>query len=474
MMSVAGAGLFSAAGFLYARAKGTVGATGTSDSANELSSKLAAREEDLKNTRSQIARLEQKIAEAGKKPAGGSDESQYKSKIQSLEQQVQQLNSEIERAKKTGGGETAAKAELERTQSEVKKLKKDLETARGDADFANKLKKELESVTEKEKTVRVELDKIRQTATEPKVGGDAEKALRSELENARAEARQLKQESDAASERDKAARVEHERIKSDLTRLAAEHKRLEEKSSEMQKSLTERSDRLRELESARSEAVDTAVTKEEELVVAHKRELAMADQQTSAIRAELDQSKQELAQIRLQMKEVDDLSKRVTTLTEENRKLKAQEFASRSEGAVVQQQRPTGVLEILKNVAANGEELQGAVERVMQTGRFNSAAISDDVGFVIAGSGEHSEALAAFAALFVEVGARASQFFPMHALGRVVLEDSHGVTLSAHTVGKSGSNLLLVTLGVGSDGSDKGMGMDVSEKTVMTQLPAQR
>ncbi len=96
----------------------------------------------------------------------------------------------------------------------------------------------------------------------------------------------------------------------------------------------------------------------------------------------------------------------------------------------------------------DGHSLQQFVDDIMRSPSVSAAALTDELGFLVAGNGDHTEALAAFGAYLTEAGARACGLLPMHAVQRVSVQDDWGITLTARTVATAPNELVLVTLGV--------------------------
>lgn len=91
--------------------------------------------------------------------------------------------------------------------------------------------------------------------------------------------------------------------------------------------------------------------------------------------------------------------------------------------------------------------LQRFVDNVVKTPTVRSAALTDELGFLVVGQGEHTEALAAFGAFLTDAGERARGLLPINAVQKVSIEDSAGYTLTAHAIASAPHELVLVTLG---------------------------
>lgn len=95
---------------------------------------------------------------------------------------------------------------------------------------------------------------------------------------------------------------------------------------------------------------------------------------------------------------------------------------------------------------ADNASIQRFVADVVRAPSVSAAAVTDELGFLVAGSGEHAEALAAFGAYLTEAGARASGLLPIHEVRKVSIHDTAGVTLTARTIASAPNELVLVTL----------------------------
>jgi hypothetical protein len=91
--------------------------------------------------------------------------------------------------------------------------------------------------------------------------------------------------------------------------------------------------------------------------------------------------------------------------------------------------------------------LQRFVDDIVKTPSVRAAALTDELGFLVVGKGENTEALAAFGAYLTDAGARARGLLPLNAVQKVSVEDAAGHTLTAHAVASAPHELVLVTLG---------------------------
>ena len=86
------------------------------------------------------------------------------------------------------------------------------------------------------------------------------------------------------------------------------------------------------------------------------------------------------------------------------------------------------------------------MERLARQDRRSDVVIADRQGFVVAGSGEHNEALAAFGALLLETGERARAALPLGLLEQVSVRDAQQVSVAVRPLHAASPDLLLATL----------------------------
>jgi hypothetical protein len=180
-----------------------------------------------------------------------------------------------------------------------------------------------------------------------------------------------------------------------------------------------------------------------------RREAALVLERTVAQQKTIEAVRDENASLRMGSAELVELKKRCAALTDENARLRASAFVVDSEGKA-RRSSPT-----IPEYTDRGPEgsldnasLQRFVDDVVKTPSVSAAALTDDLGFLVVGVGDHTEALAAFGAYLTEAGARACGVLPMHAVQKVSIQDDSGITLTARTIASAPNELVLVTLGV--------------------------
>lgn len=382
--------------------------------------RIAALEHQLQNppglaeARSRIASLEAELKGSGTNPDST--------------RRIEVLEREVQTARAATGEVDRLKAELTRALAQVDRL----EAAKSD----EKTQVVVALPAPAAATTLIEpLGDGERRALEVKADDLAKqvKALESEL-------RLVQREEAGVSEREAAATKELSRLQGDNSRLEADLKRAEARVLELQRAAEGNVDRVVQLDAELKEERARAKTDLAMKQTAHQNELKLSEERANAIRAELVAAREEVAALKTQSDDVSRLASELGAIEAENQRLKAMEFASHAKvlkPVLDLPPEPTG--DHLKDV------LQATVDRAMTSGA-SSAAVSDGVGLVIAGAGEHSESLAALAALFVELSGRATRILPLQGLSRAQLEDANGVSVSVQ--GFSGGSMVLATLGV--------------------------
>jgi predicted regulator of Ras-like GTPase activity (Roadblock/LC7/MglB family) len=105
----------------------------------------------------------------------------------------------------------------------------------------------------------------------------------------------------------------------------------------------------------------------------------------------------------------------------------------RSEAQKEGSERPGTVLRAILAAETRGSEFSGAV-------------IADELGLVVASTGEHGDALAAYGAFLAGVGAKTSDNLPLTELRQLIVQDENDSTLTVRPIVASNDNFALVTL----------------------------
>lgn len=117
-------------------------------------------------------------------------------------------------------------------------------------------------------------------------------------------------------------------------------------------------------------------------------------------------------------------------------------FAARQKALLEQRRRAYLALD----VDVRGEALRKILDNETRGGEYAGAVITDELGLVVAATGEHAEELAAYGALLAGVGAKTRAGLPIHELRQVTIEDRRDTTLTVRPIASTEANLALVTL----------------------------
>ncbi|WP_394824686.1 hypothetical protein [Pendulispora albinea] len=306
-------------------------------------------------------------------------------------------------------------------------------SARGDVE---RTVRELARVSEAEQRVRHQLEDERRAAEEQKA--ELARMQREVDQLARARGELARAEKELAATKNRTAQLESRGTEGEamatkkIVELAASVSSLREQLAGVNK----KEQQAREgLEGARAE------------LEALRREAALRTEETRAAKMALDVARNDTAGLRQDGALLNEALKRVAALEADNARLRALEFAHKAQ----QPKKGSDVAGELATPPASGldgRSLQRFVDDVVRSQSVSAAALTDELGFLVAGNGDYTEALAAFGAYLTEAGARACGLLPMHAVQRVSVQDDSGITLTARTVASAPNELVLVTLGV--------------------------
>lgn len=166
-------------------------------------------------------------------------------------------------------------------------------------------------------------------------------------------------------------------------------------------------------------------------------ELSLALEVSRPKLAELDRLREENTRLKAAAADV-------ARLREESRRLRIELGASKARLFAQPEQpgpEPTETLE--------GSAFGRLAQAVARTASARSAAVADDLGFVIAGLGTEQEGLAALSSLLGEVEQRAAQLLPVGPLRRVTLELEHGAGVSVCPITRADTRIWVSALSVG-------------------------
>ncbi len=193
----------------------------------------------------------------------------------------------------------------------------------------------------------------------------------------------------------------------------------------------------REVEGLRGE-LSVAVSRD--ILESIERELAVRAELATRYQEEASLAREENAALKVRMDDEQRLSSEVRALQEENRELRRQ--------AVVSAVAPQTQVPQLGDRATHGEALQFVADSLVNGGA-RCAAVTDELGLPVAGSGELAEALAAYGSLLADVATRGQKILPFGLATRITLEDDLRLSVSARRIDAQGAGLWVVTLGSG-------------------------
>jgi predicted regulator of Ras-like GTPase activity (Roadblock/LC7/MglB family) len=95
---------------------------------------------------------------------------------------------------------------------------------------------------------------------------------------------------------------------------------------------------------------------------------------------------------------------------------------------------------------ATGDVLRRVLERETRGSTLDGAVIADELGLVVASTGNYGEALAAYGAVLAGLGEKTRDVLPLHDVRRVVIEDDEARTLIVRPISTAAEHFSLVTL----------------------------
>lgn len=101
------------------------------------------------------------------------------------------------------------------------------------------------------------------------------------------------------------------------------------------------------------------------------------------------------------------------------------------------------------DVGTRGEVLRSILDRETRGSGFTGAVIADELGLVVASTGEYGDALAAYGAFLAGVGAKTRDALPLRELRQLTIQDDYDTTLTVRPIASAEDNLALVTLAAG-------------------------
>jgi predicted regulator of Ras-like GTPase activity (Roadblock/LC7/MglB family) len=102
---------------------------------------------------------------------------------------------------------------------------------------------------------------------------------------------------------------------------------------------------------------------------------------------------------------------------------------------------------------ATGDILRQILDRETKDSRLTGAVIADELGLVVASTGEYGDALAAYGAVLAGLGTKTREALPLNQLRQVVVTDDQDMTLTVRPISAAEDNFALVTLATGQPAS---------------------
>jgi hypothetical protein len=183
-------------------------------------------------------------------------------------------------------------------------------------------------------------------------------------------------------------------------------------------------------------------------LAAVEQELALTRESLRSREHELNGLRESAAHLRRVEEQLVISQKEVVALTEQTRNLRADAYIS--------SRPPRAAAERIPTTSSRGQVLQSIVDRETATGRVRSAVIADELGLVVAASGnvqEYGDALAALGAYLADVGSKTRDVLPLREVRQVIVRDDCDMTLMVRRLATEDSVLALVTLTVAADSS---------------------
>jgi predicted regulator of Ras-like GTPase activity (Roadblock/LC7/MglB family) len=103
------------------------------------------------------------------------------------------------------------------------------------------------------------------------------------------------------------------------------------------------------------------------------------------------------------------------------------------------------------DVRASGDALRAVLARESDRSGLTGAVIADELGLVVASTGELSDALAAYGAVLAGVGAKTREGLPLQHVRQVQVKDDHDMTLTVRKIASVDEEFALVTLTAGQE-----------------------
>jgi hypothetical protein len=225
---------------------------------------------------------------------------------------------------------------------------------------------------------------------------------------------------------------------SELERVKREHEAARERIAQVEAEAM----RLRYVENERDKlAQQLELAQTGGKAAALEQELGLTRETLSARDAQLEQLREETVRLHSVEADLERTKREVGELAEQTRLLRAEAYAANRTPSRRRPERPA-------TISTRGDALQLIVDDETEHGGARSAVIADELGLVVASSGEYGDALAAFGAYLADVGTKTRDVLPLHEVRQVVVRDDRDMTLTVRPLATEDPGLALVTLAI--------------------------
>jgi chromosome segregation ATPase len=342
--------------------------------------------------------------------------------------------------------ETKLSGELARTQIELDRLRGELNTAKERADALEHELSAAQTELRKPRTVVSAPPPAAGVKSQPATSSDSSSVARSralEQELARAKAEREVAQKQLETERSQ----NQQQRQSDAAQLKSTEQQLLSNSSQLKSLEQQIADNAAQLKASEAKIFElTQRAAPDSQTAALEQELGLTRESLRVRDNQLEQLREDAARLRGVEQDLERARREVSELAEQTRLLRAEAYASNGTPRKRSERPPT--------ISTRGNSLQLIVDTETETGRAKSAVIADELGLVVAASGlvhEYGDALAALGAYLADVGTKTRDVLPLHEVRQVVVRDDHDMTLTVRPLATEDPGLALVTLAVGAN-----------------------
>ncbi|MFW6324565.1 MAG: hypothetical protein ACOC0U_05820 [Desulfovibrionales bacterium] len=155
---------------------------------------------------------------------------------------------------------------------------------------------------------------------------------------------------------------------------------------------------------------------------------------------DLQTIQEENQSLKAQLGELDSLHKELERLKKENSRLQ-------SLGIVLKE--PPAKPKISPSTESLGQAYQDVVSKLSQDDSSRGVVMADELGLLIAGTGDHMEAMAAMAAVYSNVSNRIESMLPFGEIEQVVIENTEKLTITMQPYVVDADRVIITALTVG-------------------------